>query len=89
MKLLIYDLTLKLCIFCEFRLRSRLKNHSNNQIIHVSESNYEQNFLFLFLFTESVMIAHNQILISAIIVKFSSDFTAAADNCVDAIQLQQ
>src|SRR6266487_4085498 len=74
MKLLICDLTLKFCIFCKPELRSRLKNHSNNQIMHVLESNYEQSFLLFFSFIKSVMIACSQILISAVIIKFSSDF---------------
>src|SRR6266487_4328645 len=88
MKLLICNLILKFCIFCELRLRSRLKNHSNNQIMHVSENNYEQSFLFFFLFTEFVMIVCSQILMSAVTIKFSSDFMTAADDCVNVIQLQ-
>src|SRR6266487_981024 len=88
MKSLICDLTLKLCIFCKLRLRSRLKNHNNSQIIYILKSNYEQSFLLFFLFIKSVMISHSQILISAVTVKFSSDFITAADDCINIIQLQ-
>ena len=53
--------------------------------MHVSESNYEQSFLLFFLFIKFIMITYSQILISAVIIKFSSDFIAAADDCVDII----